>query len=109
MAKTITGMQVLTGNLLSDGKVVFLEINGGWSDGLDIARLARSKDDAANLEVVGAEAVEANLIVDPYLVEVEVQQGQLVPVELRERMRTKGPSVNLEFNSRPNGQAAIAA
>ncbi|GBE44132.1 MAG TPA: DUF2849 domain-containing protein [Rhizobiales bacterium] len=109
MAKKTTGLHALTGNLLADGRVVFLAINGGWSDSLDIARLARGENDAAELEAEGAEAVRANVIVDPYLVEVEVGQGQLVPVELRERMRIRGPSVNLEFNSRPNGQAAIAA
>ena len=109
MAKKITGLQALTGNLLADGRVVFLAINGGWSDSLEIARLARGGNDGTDLEAEGAEAVRANVIVDPYLVEVEVQQGQLVPVELRERRRIAGPSVNLEFNSRPNGQTAIAA
>jgi len=109
MAKKITGLRVLTGNLLSDGQVVFLAINGGWSDSLEFARLARSESDAAALEAEGSEAVQTNVVVDPYLVEVEIRLGQLVPVALRERMRIKGPSVNLEFNSRPNGQTAIAA
>ena len=40
MAKKTTGLHALTGNLLADGRVVFLAINGGWSDSLDIARLA---------------------------------------------------------------------
>ncbi len=109
MAKKITGPQVLTGNLLSDGKVVFLAANGVWGASLESARLARGDDDVAKLEADGADAVRTNLVVDPYLVEVEERQGLLVPVEFRERMRTRGPSVNLDFNSRANGQAAVAA
>ena len=109
MAKKITGTQALTGNRLSDGGVVFLASNGVWRAGLENARLAHSDEDIADLEAEGADAVEANRIVDPYLVGIEVRQGRLVPAAFREHMRTRGPSVNLDFNSRTNGQAASAA
>ena len=109
MAKKITGTQALTGNRLGDGGVVFLASNGVWRAGLENARLARGADDIAELEAEGADAAAANRVVDPYLVEIEVRQGRLVPAAFRERMRIKGPSVNLDFNSKPNGQAAIAA
>lgn len=109
MAKKVTGPQVLTGNLLSDGMVVFLGADGSWRNDIKTAQLAQSPEDAATLEAEGAQAAKANLIVDPYLVEVEVTDNGPVPVEFRERRRITGPSVNLEFNSRSNGQTAFAA
>ena len=109
MAKKAKGPQVLTGNLLGDGMVVFLGPDGSWRNGIDSARLARSEEEAATLEAEGVEAVKASLLVDPYLVEVEETQDGLVPTEFRERRRIAGPSVNLEFNTRANGQAALAA
>lgn len=109
MAKKPKGPQVLTGNLLSDGMVVFLGPDGSWRNDIDTARLARSQEDAAALEAEGAAAVKASLLVDPYLVEVEETEDGFVPVKFRERRRIAGPSVNLEFNTRTNGQTALAA
>jgi len=108
MAKKITGPQVLTANLLSDGMVVFLAQGGAWSASLENAHVAHSDDDVAQLETTGAEGSQANLVVDPYLIEVEETGGVLSPTAFRGRMRARGPGVNLEFNSKPNGHAAIA-
>jgi hypothetical protein len=107
MAKKITGPQVLTANLLQDGIVVFLGAGGAWDRSLERARLAHSDDDVAQLEAQGSVAAKANLIIDPYLIEVEDAGSALAPVAFRERMRASGPSVNLEFNSKTNGQAAL--
>lgn len=108
MAKKISGPRILTANLLGDGLVVFLGTDGSWAPGLESARLAHSNDDVAQLEAVGGEAARANHIVDPYLIEVEDTGSSLLPIEMRERMRARGPSVNLEFNSRSNGHALVA-
>ncbi len=107
MAKKITGPQILTANLLSDGFVVFLSKSGTWQASLENALLAHSDDDVARLEDRGGQAAEANLVVDPYLIEVEETGSELAPVEMREIMRARGPSVNLEFNSRTNGHALV--
>lgn len=109
MAKKAKGPQVLTGNLLGDGMVVFLGPDGSWRNDINTAQIARSVEDAATLETEGIAAVRASVLVDPYLVEVEETEQGLVPIEFRERRRIAGPSVNLEFNSRANGQAAYAA
>jgi len=109
MAKKITGPRVLTANLLSDGIVVFLGKGGTWSSSLEGAQMAHSDDDVVQLEAQGGQASQANLIIDPYFIEVEETGGALSPVEMRERMRAKGPSVNLEFNSKTNGHALVAA
>jgi sulfite reductase (NADPH) hemoprotein beta-component len=108
MAKKISGPQILTANLLSDGLVVFLGKGGSWSASLEGAQLAHSDTDVARLEAMGGDAARANHIVDPYLVEVEETGPTLSPIEMRERMRARGPSVNLEFNSKINGHALVA-
>ncbi len=109
MAKKITGPQLLTANLLSDGMVVFLGKGGSWASSLEGAQLAHSDDDIARLEAQGDQAAQANLIVDPYLIEVEEIGAAFSPVEFRERMRARGPGVNLGLNSKINGHAAVAA
>ncbi len=108
MAKKITGPQILTANLLNEGMVVFLGKGGAWASSLESAQLAHSDDDVAQLEAQGGRAAQANLIVDPYLIEVEETGSMLSPVQFRERMRARGPSVNLEFNSKTNGHALVA-
>ena len=108
MAKKITGPRILTANLLQDGIVVFLGTGGAWAPSLERALLAHSDEDAEQLEAQGGHAAAANLIIDPYLIEVEDAGSEPSPVAFRERMRARGPSVNLEFNSKTNGHAANA-
>ena len=108
MAKKITGPQILTANLLSDGMVVFLNPNGSWASSLEGAHVAHSDDDAARLEANGGAAARANIVVDPYLIEVEVTSAAPFPVEFRERMRARGPGGNVEFISQTSEQAALA-
>lgn len=107
MAKKPTGPQVLTGNRLSDGRVVFLTPEGGWDLAIDAARFARTPEEAAELERIGAEATAANVILDTYLVEVTEDSGQPVPVRLRERFRIAGPTVG--HSRGDNGQAGRAS
>lgn len=109
MAKKISGPQVLTANLLSNGLVVFLGRDGAWRKSIDTAALARSTHEIASLTDRGAEFVNSSLVVDPYLVEVEESASGLVPVELRERRRIAGPSVPLEHNSTTSHEPAFAA
>jgi hypothetical protein len=109
MKKKISGPQVLTANLLSNGLVVFLGRDGAWRKSIDTAALARSTYEVASLTDRGAEFVSSNLVVDPYLVEVEESASGLVPVELRERRRLAGPSVPLGYYSRTSHKPAFAA
>jgi len=108
MAKKVSGPQILTANLLSDGMVVFLVSDGTWRGSVENALIASSDDDVAKLEEGGTLAVQANLIVDPYLIAVEETDGRPVPVAFRERIRTSGPSIEFELNARAEGLAAYA-
>lgn len=109
MAKKITGPQILTANLLSDGQVVFLGPDGSWRADIETAQLAAGENEASSLEAMGAEAVRENLVVEPYLIEIAETDDGRVPVEFRERRRLAGPSVNLKYNSLRNGEAVLAA
>lgn len=111
MAKRQAGLQVLSGNRLSDGRVVFLAPDGAWTGTIAGAQLARRPEEAAELEQIGAAAKAANIIVDPYLVEVEETDAGLAPVRLRERLRIEGPTVGHSLPARArnaNGAPARA-
>ena len=69
MSKT-TEISVLTANRLADGVVVFLDYEGAWSENLAEAVVARSPDEARQLEARGTHDAAHNIVVEPYLVEV---------------------------------------
>ncbi|PIW26667.1 MAG: DUF2849 domain-containing protein [Rhodospirillales bacterium CG15_BIG_FIL_POST_REV_8_21_14_020_66_15] len=89
--------QVVTGNRLSDGLVIFLGEDGGWTPKIDLARVAGTEDEAGLLEDLAKAAEKARLVVAPYLIEVTEDAGTLKPVRYRERLRAYGPSVHPEF------------
>ncbi len=86
----MTEFQVMAGNDLRTGRVVYLTADGQWS--ADFQQAQQLSDDAA---VVAAEhrsgvAVEQNLVVDPYLVKVAAKNT--APSHIRERIRRSGPT-----------------
>jgi hypothetical protein len=93
MSKRANGSSILTANRLSDGRVVFLDFDGSWHERINVAFVARTTQEVAELEKRGAVDVAQNLIVEPYLVEVREAEGQLLPIRQRERIRAGGPSV----------------
>jgi Protein of unknown function (DUF2849) len=94
MSKSQPGISVLTANRLSDGAVVFLDLDGVWAASLRGAVVARTPDEARALESRGAFDAARNIVVEPYLVEMhEGADGSLAPVRFRERVRLGGPSV----------------
>jgi hypothetical protein len=94
MSKAAPLSSVLTANRLGDGIVVFLGLEGAWSESLAEAVVARSPDEVKALEDRGACDAARNLVVDPYLVEVRETAGQLTPIRYRERVRAAGPSIS---------------
>ncbi len=93
MAKPKSSIHVLTAYRLSDGAVVFLDGEGGWTEAFSEARVSRTPEQAAELERQGVEAKTASIIVDPYLVDVAEEDGGLRPMRMRERLRLAGPTV----------------
>jgi hypothetical protein len=93
MSKSAASISVLTANRLSDGLVVFLDVDGVWVEGVHGAIVARSPAEAQVLESRAASDTGLNLVVDPYLVEMQEVGGKLVPLRFRERVRLGGPSI----------------
>ena len=95
-------MEVITGNNLANGRVVF-QTPFGWSFHIDEAELLASKESVeAALLRANADAAE-NRVVEPYAIEVGRQGDDIVPARLRERIRVGGPTTG---NSRTGAAAA---
>lgn len=83
--------QVVTGNDLMDGDVIYLTDAGDWTREHAEAALARSREQAAAL-LAEAEGQSAR-VVGPYLADAELDAaGRPRPIHYRERLRTLGPS-----------------
>jgi hypothetical protein len=86
-------MRMIIANRLTDGLVVFLTADGGWSvaiaDGIVIT-------DSAEEERLLAQAKrdeDGCRVVDPNLIDVTVDGGSPRPVAIREAIRAFGPTV----------------
>lgn len=90
--------QIVTGNRLSDGAVVFFGRDGGWSENIADARVVAKADGDAL--IAQAEAA-AGAVVAPYLIDVEPGPAgaadRPVPTRYRERIRAFGPSIHPQF------------
>jgi hypothetical protein len=84
---------MIIANRLSDGLVVFLTDDGGWS--VNIAEGTVIDDDVREASLLArAKADETNcLVVDPNLIDVTVDGGPPRPVAIREAIRAFGPTV----------------
>ena len=89
--------QVVTGNRLHDGVVIFLGEDGGWTSKIELARVAQDDREADLLNDLAQAAEKAGLVVGPYLIEVSEDAGNWMPVRYRERLRAYGPSIHPEF------------
>ena len=78
---------VVTANRLTDGIVVYLAPDGGWTEELARARLAETEDETKALEAQAAEDVKARKVVAVYPMEVALHDGAVDPLSVRERIR----------------------
>lgn len=88
-------MQLVTGNRLRDGRVVYFAGAGTWSPAIDEARLVEDEKADALL----AEAQKGPLplpAVAPILIEAIKEAGHIRPLSLRERIRASGPTTGPE-------------
>jgi Protein of unknown function (DUF2849) len=84
-------MQMVTGNRLRDGAVIYFTAAGTWSPAIDDALLV--EDDAADALLAKALHGPAPLpVVGAALVEARREDGRVHPVSLRERIRAAGPT-----------------
>ncbi|ABS62513.1 conserved hypothetical protein [Parvibaculum lavamentivorans DS-1] len=89
--------QAVTANRLSDGIVVYLTGEGGWSESLQDAAIAEGKEAAEALLARTEPAVADNTVVEPYLFEVAKEDGFVRAASVREVIRQAGPTVRLDL------------
>lgn len=90
----VNGPVVVTANRLSDGAVVYLRPNGGWSE--DLAAAAVVSTAAAARELLAIAVADDTAAVGAYVAPVELGEGGSVqPGNLRERIRLRGPTIAL--------------
>jgi hypothetical protein len=92
--------KIITANRLGDGRVVFLDVDGGWT--MELVQ-AHSFSDGPDLDAANAYAAEQHrlrIVVEPYAVDVDVKEGVPMPVRLRERIRADGPTIEYGYEER---------
>src|SRR3569833_1207285 len=101
--------EMITANRLADGRVVFFDADGQWSE--DFHRGAILSDAAAKADAVARAQASAasNEVVDPYPIELEMRAGHLAPKALRERIRASGPTVREDLGRAAQGHAPTIA
>lgn len=92
-AKTKAAQQVVTGNRLLDGVVVYLDASGGWTERLDEARVVEGADELEAAVAVGKEGEKKRIVVEAYPIDVARGPNGLRPLRIREQIRAEGPSV----------------
>ena len=78
---------VVTANRLIDGIVVYLASDGGWTEEIGRARLAKTEDEVKALEAEAAKDVAARKVVAVYPMDVAIRDGTVDPLSVRERIR----------------------
>jgi hypothetical protein len=88
-----TTMNIITGNSLGEGLVVFQAPGGGWSLDIGHAEVLETPEALAAATARANADAAANRVVEPYAIEVTRNGPQFVPVRLREQIRADGPTV----------------
>lgn len=90
-------MEILTGNELTSGATVYLDVKGDWVEDLQAARLF-SKEEANERDAAVVATKGTGRIISLEIEEVEQVGGRIVPKRLRERIRAAGPTAPLTLN-----------
>ena len=78
---------VITANRLTDGIVVYLAPDGGWTEDIGRARFAETEDETSILEAQANQAVKDRIVVAMYPMPVEIKDGAVDPLSVREKIR----------------------
>ena len=98
--------QALTAYRLTDGVVIYLDDKGGWTEWVEEARIARTKEDADAMLATAKAAEAANQIFEVYLIPVTTD-GRTWPVTMREVMRAQGPTIHAQFGKQAMRSSAV--
>jgi hypothetical protein len=88
----VTHPQMLTGNRLRDGEVLYWK-EGDWVLTLEAGQVFTDPASAQAALLAAQAFVTGNKVVGVYLFEVEVEGSVIHPIKERERIRAAGPTV----------------
>ncbi|MEG6508587.1 DUF2849 domain-containing protein [Methyloligella sp. 2.7D] len=80
-------VQALTANRLSDGIVVYLDGQGGWTEDMAKARFAEDDETLQQMQGIADKAVADRLVVEVYPIGVMIEDEGPVALSVRERIR----------------------
>jgi Protein of unknown function (DUF2849) len=100
---------MVTANRLSDGLVVFLTAQGGWSEDFHLGAVLSGDTAKATALEIGARSAAANEVVEPYWIDLELRAGHYAPKAMREAIRATGPTMRRDLGKQAHGQAPGAA
>jgi len=83
-------LEIVTGNDLQTGAVVYLGANGRWVDRLAEAQVAPDADAKSELEQIAAQSAARQEVTAVYTMPVALEAGRPQPVSTRERIRAAG-------------------
>jgi hypothetical protein len=89
--------QIVTGNNLINGAVIYRSAEGRWVSDIGAAQGVTTEAEAKALLAVAEGDAAKQLVVGPYLVEVEGTPGHWQHKSWRERIRAEGPTVPHDF------------
>ena len=78
---------VITANRLTDGIVVYLAADGGWTEDIGRARFAETEEQTSALEAQANQAVKDRIVLAMYPMPVEIKDGAVDPLSVREKIR----------------------
>ena len=100
-------MQIITGNSLGDGRVVF-QTPFGWTHAINEAELFITKEALEEALQRANKAAAENRVVEPYAIDVTRGAAGIVPLRLREKIRADGPSAGNSLPKNASAQDAAA-
>lgn len=93
-------MKAITANRLTDGVVVYLDVDNGWTE--QITDAARFDDDVAEARLHDASA-RTGEFADIYLIEIDAQGNPDGRAKIRETIRMTGPTVRRDLGKQAGG------
>jgi len=89
--------QIFNANDIRSGRVVYLTVDGEWSERIADAAVFDNEGEEARLKSIADAAMDARHVVEAYPIDVVVEDGAIRPSRYREVVRAIGPSIRTDL------------
>ncbi|WP_425404034.1 DUF2849 domain-containing protein [Hwanghaeella sp.] len=97
MSKQKNSIVAITANRLTDGVVIYLTADGGWTEKVEEATVAEDASARQGLEAKAQAGLAGQHITHWEPVEVERRDGILTAVKNKEAIKSRGPTVRRDL------------